>query len=77
MSTAELKAQLFEGIENIDDNQFLLTLKELVDYKYEQGKIEISAEQHIRLNQSIAQADSGDVVDNEEVNKFIAQWLGA
>jgi len=39
MSTKELKHRLFEGIENIDDNVFLLTIKELIDHKYSESAI--------------------------------------
>jgi hypothetical protein len=34
MSTEEIKSRLHEGIENIDDNEFLLALKELIERKY-------------------------------------------
>ena len=34
MSTDELKKHLHEGIENIDDNEFLNTIKKLIDHKY-------------------------------------------
>ena len=34
MSTDDLKKHLHEGIENIDDSEFLNTIKELIDHKY-------------------------------------------
>lgn len=34
MNTVEIKTLLHEGIENIDDEDFLLTIKDLVDEKY-------------------------------------------
>jgi hypothetical protein len=35
MNKEEIKSLLHEGIENIDDNDFLLTIKELIDHKYQ------------------------------------------
>jgi hypothetical protein len=34
MSTNEIKQQLMEGIENIDDKDFLLTIMEMIEHKY-------------------------------------------
>jgi len=37
MSSNEIKQILFESIENIDDDEFLMTIKELIDHKYSQS----------------------------------------
>jgi len=34
MNLNEIKQQLHEGIENIDDEEFLLTIKELINHNY-------------------------------------------
>ena len=38
MSTQEIKELLHESIENIDDTEFLLAVKQIIDRKYTPGK---------------------------------------
>ncbi|MCF8304218.1 MAG: hypothetical protein K9I94_13160 [Bacteroidales bacterium] len=76
MSTNELKKYLFEGIENIDDNEFLLTLKELVDRKYDQHKPhKLASWQMERIKESKRQIVRGEFLEDEQVDKLIDQWL--
>ena len=76
MSTDELKKYLHEGIENIDDNEFLKTIKELIDHKYSASKEpELSEWQLKRIRESEIQICQGDFLTNEEADQIIDKWL--
>lgn len=76
MSTNEIKQHLFEGIENIDDNEFLSAIKDLIDHKYSQFKApKLSKVQLLRIQESELQIENGDFLTNDQVNKFIDKWL--
>lgn len=76
MSTNEIKQQLMEGIENIDDNDFLLTIKELIDRKYSPSTLPVlTSQQKQRIAESEQQIANRDFLSNDEVNKLIDQWL--
>ena len=76
MSTDELKKYLHEGIENIDDNEFLNTIKELIDRKYSASKEpELSEWQLKRIRESEIQICQGDFLTNEEADQIIDKWL--
>ena len=76
MSTDELKKRLHEGIENIDDNEFLNTIKELIDHKYSASiEPELSGWQLKRIRESEKQISQGDFLTNEEADQIIDKWL--
>ncbi len=76
MSTNEIKQQLTEGIENIDDNDFLLTNRELIDRKYSPSAIPVlTSQQKQRIAESEKQIENGDCLTDDEVNKLIDRWL--
>jgi len=76
MGTDELKRHLHEGIENIDDNEFLNTIKELIDRKYSSTEAPKLSEWQIkRIEESRKQIDQGDFLTNKEVDKIIDKWL--
>ncbi len=76
MKTEEIKSRLHEGIENIDDADFLLAIKELIERKYnslDTGKI--SDIQMKRIKESDKQIEKGDFLSDEQANKIIDKWL--
>ena len=76
MSTDDLKKRLHEGIENIDDNEFLNTIKELIDHKYSASKEpELSDWQLKRIRESEKQISQGDFLTNDEADQIIDKWL--
>ena len=76
MSTEEIKSILHEGIENIDDNEFLLAIKELIERKYNSPDLpELSEYQLKRIKDSEKQIENGDFYTNEQVDKIIDKWL--
>lgn len=76
MSTDELKRHLHEGIENIDDNEFLNTIKELMEHKYSApAEPKLTDWQFKRVRESEKQISQGEFLTNEEADKIIYKWL--
>lgn len=76
MGTNEIKQMLHEGIENIDDHEFLLTIKELIDQKYSvEIYPELSSWQKDRIRESEHQIDNGMFLTVDQVNKIVDKWL--
>ena len=76
MDIEEIKNKLHEGIENIDDNEFLLAITELIERKYKPVEsVELSKIQYDRILESEKQIDDGDSFSNEQVDKIIDKWL--
>lgn len=76
MRTQELKSLLHESIENINDQDFLLAIKQLLDRKYHLApEPELSEEQINRLEESKIQIRKGNYLTNEQADKLVAKWL--
>jgi len=76
MSTDEIKRRLHESIENIDDDEFLLTIKELIDHKYQSADSPaLSAWQMKRIEESGKQINNGEFMTDDQVDKVIDKWL--
>jgi len=76
MSIDEIKTRLHEGIENIDDNEFLMTIKELIEYKYQSSDSpKLTDWQLKRIKESEKQIKNGEFLTDEQVDKVINKWL--
>ena len=76
MSIEEIKQLLFEGIDNIDDDEFLLTIKELIDHKYSHTEDPKLADwQKERIKESSDQIKNGDYLSNQQANELFDKWL--
>ncbi len=76
MSINEIKIRLHEGIENIDDNEFLITIKELIEHKYQSSDSPKLTEWQIkRIKESEKQIKNGEFLTDEQVDKVIDKWL--
>ena len=76
MGTQELKSLLHESIENINDPDFLLAIKQLLDRKYHPvDEPEISEEQLNRMEESKIQIRKGNYLTNEQADELVAKWL--
>lgn len=76
MSIEEIKIRLHEGIENIDDNEFLMTIKELIEHKYQStDSPKLTEWQLKRINESEEQIKNGEFLTDEQVDKVIDKWL--
>lgn len=76
MTTKEIKRQLFEGINNIDEPDFLLTLKEMIERKYSDSRTPILSERQVAyIKKSEKEIDEGEFYTDDQVNQIIDQWL--
>lgn len=78
MTTAEIKKQLHQYIDLLEDETQLSMLNETAEvYLTSQGDIldSLTPEQKQQLQHSIWQADNGHTISNEEVKKRVKQWL--
>lgn len=74
-NTKELKKLLHESIENIDDEAYLRTVKEILDRKYEARDIEILPYQKNRIEEARKSFDQGDLLTNEQADELVKKWL--
>ena len=76
MSTEDIKGILHESIENIDDNEFLLIIKELVEHKYQPtDSPKLTEWQLKRIEESEKQIKKGEYYTDEQADKAIDKWL--
>ncbi|MDD3527821.1 MAG: hypothetical protein PHX39_12815, partial [Bacteroidales bacterium] len=76
MTTLGIKQRPFEGINNIDESEFLLTRKELIDRKYSETQTPILTEnQKLRMKESLNQINNGDFLTDDPLNELIGKWL--
>ncbi|MDZ7773186.1 MAG: hypothetical protein U5K31_10690 [Balneolaceae bacterium] len=73
--TKELKELLHESIENIDDEAYLQTVKELLDRKYKARKITLSSHQINRIEEAKNSIEQGDYLSNEQADELVKKWL--
>ena len=76
MNTIEIKTLIHEGIENIDDRDLLLSIKDLVDEKYVSMDIKkLSPWQIQRIDSAKKQIEQGNYLTNAEADKVVDEWL--
>lgn len=76
MSTDEIKSRLHESIENIDDNEFLLTIKEMIEHKYQPvNSPKLTDWQLERIKESEEQIKNGDFLTDDQVDNIVDKWL--
>ena len=76
MNTVEIKTLVHEGIENIDDKDLLLSIKDLVDEKYVPKDIKkLSPWQFQRIDNAKKQIEQGNYLTNAEADKVVDEWL--
>ena len=76
MSTEEIKSRLHESIENIDDNEFLLTIKEMIEHKYQTvDSPKLTDWQLERIKESEEQIKNGDFLTDDQVDNIVDKWL--
>jgi hypothetical protein len=77
MTTIELKKQLIHRISEIEDANFLKALKTILDSKFNEGILNLTAEQRDEIIASREDVKKGLVIDNALLDKEIKAWLNA
>jgi hypothetical protein len=73
----EIKSRIHEGVEAIEDADFLLALEQTITMKYiPPTEIVLTEEQHNALNRAEKQIERGEFLTSEELNGRIEKWLG-
>ncbi|MEK7671444.1 MAG: hypothetical protein AAB344_04395 [Bacteroidota bacterium] len=73
----EIKSRIHEGVEAIEDADFLLALEQTINMKYvPPTEIVLTEEQHKALNRAEKQIERGEFLTSEELNSRIEKWLG-
>lgn len=76
MKTKEIKSLLHESIENIDDEDFLLAIKQILEKKYIPTEEPELAEWQIkRIEKAKKQIKKGKYLTSEEADKIVDKWL--
>lgn len=76
LNTQEIKIQLHNSIENINDSDFLLTVKEIIDKKENlSDDIELSGWQMKRIKESKEQIKQGKYFSNIQADLLVEKWL--
>jgi len=76
MKSQNIKSLLHESIENINDNEFLLAIKQIMDRKYSPSAIpDLTEEQIQRIEESKEQIRKGNFLTNSEADKLVEKWL--
>ena len=75
-SSKELKKELHEYIDSIDDEETLwMVHEEVVEYmKKEKVVDELTKEQELQLEEAIRQADAGETMNLDEFKKKMSTW---
>jgi hypothetical protein len=76
MSTQEIKQLLHESIENIDDGEFLLAVKQIIDRKYTPSIPTAPSEWQLeRIDASKEQIKNGKGLSNNQADLLVEKWL--
>ncbi len=76
MGAQNIKTLLHESIENINDEDFLLAVKQILDRKYlPTDQPQLSKEQIQRIEESKQQIKQGNFLTNEQADKIVEKWL--
>lgn len=75
-SSEEIKKELHEYIDNIEDEETLWMVHEEVAEYLNESKVEdeLTEEQEKSLDEAIRQADAGEFITEEEYKKATARW---
>ena len=78
LDTTALKSILHESIENIDDADLLMAIKELAERKYTpDSEPKLSPAQIARIEESHRQIKDGIFLTNDQADALVDKWLNA
>ena len=77
MSTIELKKHLIEMIQETDNESILYEINRLLEIELEAESIyELNEHQINAINEARLQYKNGQIIENDQANKEIEEWLG-
>jgi hypothetical protein len=75
MNTIELKQELIHRISRIDDTEFLIAIKTILDYNKKESFIEICPELEQELLFASSEGKKGIVISQSEMDQKVSEWL--
>jgi hypothetical protein len=76
MKSQNIKSLLHESIENINDEDFLLAMKQIIDRKYTTSAQPVLTKEQIeRIEESKEQIRKGNFLTNSQADKLVERWL--
>ena len=76
MRQQNIKTLLHESIENINDEDFLIAVKQIIDRKYiPSNEPKLSKSQIERIGESIEQIQNDRFLTNEQADSLVDKWL--
>jgi predicted transcriptional regulator len=76
MATSKIKNIIHESIENIDDEDFLVAVKQILDRKYTSAEEPKLADWQIdRIKEGKKEIGQGNYITNEQADKLVDKWL--
>lgn len=76
MTTSELKSIIHKKIDDIEDEKFLNSLKEIIEANNSSPEEQVIADwQWERVKESEKQIEAGHFITKEESDKKIEEWL--
>ncbi len=77
MSTIELRKHLIEMIQETDNESILYEINRLLEIELEAESIyELNEHQINAINEARLQYKNGQIIENDQANKEIEEWLG-
>lgn len=74
MTTIELKKQLINRIEEIDDESFLQAIKTILDSKTQSQVLTLTEAQRQEINESRMQIEQGQFIEQADLDQKFNQW---
>jgi hypothetical protein len=76
MKGQNIKTLLHESIENINDKDFLIAIKQILDRKYTPSdNPKLTKAQNKRIGESKEQIRNGNFLTNAQADKLVDKWL--
>lgn len=76
MRQQDIKTLLHESIENINDEDFLIAVKQIIDRKYiPSNEPKLSRNQIERIEESKEQIQNDRFLTNEQADSLVDKWL--
>jgi len=75
MTTLEIKKQIIQKLQSIDDISFLEAVKKIIDTKAEEEVFYINEELEKKLVERDKNMDEGNTIENDDVFNETEKWL--
>ena len=75
MTTLEIKKQIIQKLQSIDDISFLEAVKKIIDTKAEEEVFYINEELEKKLVERDKHMDEGNTIENDDVFNETKKWL--